>query len=154
MSIFCTECGSQFEQNSKFCAKCGKRLAAIEAPSDSPLASQQVISAPLLYGQSEETKNNPWNWLVAGIAGVVGATALQSALSMPSQAEYVTLSLTFDNLMNGGWYIWYSGLPAMAMKLQGSGMDASVLKMILWAITGFSLALIWPLVKDLIHKKN
>jgi hypothetical protein len=154
MSIFCTECGSQFEQDSKFCAKCGKKLNAVETSSESPLASQETKSEPLPLLQPGEAKNNPWNWLIAGIAGVIGVTALQSALSMPSQAEYVTFNLTFDNLMNGGWYTWYSGLPAMAMKLQGSGMDAGYLRMILWAITGFSLSLIWPLVKASINKKS
>jgi hypothetical protein len=154
MSIFCTECGSQFEIDSKFCAKCGKKLVPVETSSESPLTSQHVTSDALSIPEPTETKNNPWNWIVAGIAGVVGATALQSALSMSSQAEYVTFDFSFETVMNGGWYTWYSGLPAMAMKLQGSGMDAGYLRMILWAITGFSLSLIWPLVKASINKKS
>lgn len=153
MSIFCTECGSQVENDSKFCAKCGKRVAAIETSSEAPPTSHDASNS-LFNLQSEATKNNPWSWLIAGLAAIVGLTALQSALSMSSQAEYVTFNLTFETLINGGWYTWYSGLPAMAMKLQGSGMDAGILRIILWAITGFCFALIWPLVKAAINKKN
>jgi hypothetical protein len=153
MSIFCTECGSRVESDSKFCAKCGKKVSAFETSSDS-LSNSQDVPISFSNVQSEETKSNPWSWLVAGVAAVVGLTALQSALSMSSQAEYVTFTLTFETLINGGWYTWYSGLPAMAMKLQGSGMDAGVLRIILWAITGFCFALIWPLIKAAINKKN
>ena len=164
MSVFCTECGSQSQEDSKFCARCGTRLANVNNSSESPLTSRDITDSSLSSVEPEELKNDRWNlesvvesvgtWFGAGIVGVIGVTALQSALSMPSQAEYVTFSITFDNLMNGGWYIWYSGLPAMAMKLQGSGMDASTLQLILWAITGFSFSLIWPLVKTSLNKKS
>lgn len=151
MSIFCTECGSKFEESSKFCAKCGNQLRKLESHLNLPETSNINISTEANV-TTNNSKSNFGVWLVVGFVGVVGITALQSVISMPSQAEYVTFSLTFDHLLNGGWYIWYSGLPAMAMKLQGSGMDANYLRMILWAICGFSISLIWPILKTTYKK--
>jgi hypothetical protein len=88
-------------------------------------------------------------WISLGVAAIIGIPALQSAIGMPTQAEYVTFDFTFDKVINGGWFIWYSGDSAIMAKFTKSGgMEASTLRIILWFISGFSLSLAIPALRN------
>lgn len=127
-------CGASVVTSANYCSTCG-----------SPQSNSE-IQPPTEDSQSKRS-TNIGNWIMVGLFGAIGLVALESALTMPTQAEYVTFAITFDNLMYGGWYTWYSGLSALAMEIQGGGMKASTLRLILWATTGFSFSLIFQIFK-------
>jgi hypothetical protein len=127
--LFCSNCGIKFQDESNS-----------TMPNELPLQPEMEISKPI------------YPWISLGIAAVIGIPALQSAIGMPSQAEYVTFDFTFDHVINGGWYIWYSGDSAIMAKFTKSGgMEASTLRLILWFISGFSLSLAFPALRNLLQ---
>ena len=110
---------------------------------ESPVRPELEISKPI------------YPWISLGIAAVIGIPALQSAIGMPTQAEYVTFDFTFDHVINGGWYIWYSGDSAIMAKFTKSGgMEASTLRLSLWFISGFSLSLAFPALRNVLRGFN
>ena len=138
---FCPSCGTQMGQIGKYCSECGSNVEKVFNPEKIDTQPAKPIS--------KIKSTSTANWVGFGIGMIVGLTALQSALEMPAQAEYVTFDFTFDHIMNGGWYIWYSGSEALAARyLSGGGMEASTLKMILWFVTGFGLSMTGPAIKS------
>ena len=134
---FCPECGKQILKDAVFCVSCGHNLVS-EAP------TEEISSS----SQSSVDKGLEYTWIGVGVAVIIGIPAMQSAIGMPSQAEYVTFDFTLNHLLYGGWYVWYSGDSAiMAKYVTGGGMDASNLRLILWFISGFAIAFAIPQVK-------
>ena len=144
MTNFCSQCGSARAGEQIYCPNCGRKFQDGSIPTlskESLLQPELEISKPI------------YPWISLGIAAVIGIPSLQSAIGMPSQAEYVTFDFTFDHVINGGWYIWYSGDSAIMAKFTKSGgMEASTLRLILWFISGFSLSLAAPAVKNWLRK--
>ena len=144
MSNFCSQCGMARTDEQLFCSNCGRKFqdeSNSTKSNESPLQPEVEISKSI------------YPWISLGIAAVIGIPALQSAIGMPSQAEYVTFDFTVDHVINGGWYIWYSGDSAIMAKFTKSGgMEASTLRLILWFISGFSLSLVAPAVKNWLRK--
>ena len=134
---YCPECGKQVLKDAVFCVSCGQKL--ISDASAQSFSSPEEISSP---------SGISYSWIGVAIAVIIGIPAMQSAIGMPSQAEYVTFDFTLDHLLNGGWYVWYSGDSAiMAKFVTGGGMDASNLRLILWFISGFAFAFAAPQIK-------
>jgi hypothetical protein len=139
---FCINCGSELIEASNFCGKCGHSVGrVIENESESTKTEE------LLDLKKEE--NHYFGWAGIFFVAVIAISAFASVLSLPSDAGYVTFNLTIDNILNGGWYYWYTGSSALAMKVavesgyepNKSGMDASTFRLILWSVTGFFTAL-------------
>lgn len=143
MSNFCSECGSVRTDEQIFCSNCGRKFhdeSTSTSSKESPLQPEVVASKSI------------YPWISLGVAAIIGIPALQSAIGMPTQAEYVTFDFTFDKVINGGWYIWYSGDSAIMAKFTKSGgMEASTLRLILWFISGFSLSLAIPALRNVLQ---
>ena len=137
---FCSKCGTEVKSAGNFCVACGSQLGV---ESTSALKDPQVNSTSNVSNSISVTA-----WIGVAFAFIIGIPSFQSAVGMPSQAEYVTFNFTFNNLINGGWYTWYSGSSALVARLaDASGMEASTLRLILWFITGFSFSLAAPALK-------
>lgn len=154
MASFCVQCGEALATDTKFCGSCGTKLGApAKVESQNIQTTEATVNNESLETYPKSAAFASWA-AVAGSA-VIGLTALTSALDMPSEASYVTFDLTFENLMNGGWYLWYSGLAAEAIKIYGPfGMDAGVLKFILWGIAGFSFTSAWGVGQKIFKAKK
>ena len=144
MPNFCSKCGTGRSDEQLFCSNCGLKF---QVDSFSANTTEKPLQPE--FGNTKRI----YPWITLGIAAIIGIPALQSAIGMPSQAEYVTFDLTFDHLINGGWYIWYSGDSAIMAKFtKPGGMEASTLRLILWFISGFSLSLAAPAIKNWLRK--
>jgi hypothetical protein len=143
VSNFCSQCGIARTDEQLFCSNCGRKFqdeSVSTISKESPLQPEIVVSKSV------------YPWISLGVAAIIGIPALQSAIGMPTQAEYVTFDFTFDHVINGGWYIWYSGDSAIMAKFTKSGgMEASTLRLILWFISGFSVSLAFPGLKKLLQ---
>ena len=136
---FCVKCGSETLANQAFCSSCGNQIKA-------EVKTEQVESLPQETGQATvvESGGNSWSvgaWLRLMVLLGLGYPALTGATGMPSYAEYVTFEFNANTLVNGGWLIYYWGAEAVVARTLGSGMDAGTVRMILWAIVGFCVAL-------------
>ncbi len=146
MSNFCSQCGTARTDEQIFCSNCGRKFhgeTTSTSSKESPFHPEIVASKSV------------YPWISLGVAAIIGFPALQSAIGMPTQAEYVTFDFTLDNMINGGWYIWYSGDSAIMAKFTKSGgMEASTLRLILWFISGFSLSLAFPALRNLLQNSK
>ena len=144
MSNFCAQCGAAAITDQNYCSNCGKKFPDL---SDSALKGEFPVQRKVVNSKSV------YPWVCLGIAAIIGVPAMQSAFGMPTQAEYVTFDFTFDHLLNGGWYVWYSGDSAILAKFtQSGGMEASTLRLILWFVSGFSISLAFPGLRALFHR--
>ena len=152
---FCINCGSGLIQSSKFCGKCGHPVGDI-IENDLDPEKNEVLMEP----KKEEI--NYGYWVAFAFASVIGFTAFLCVIDLPADAGYVTFNLTVDNILNGGWYTWYSGPSAFSVKLMvesgngtgayKSGMDASTFRTILWIVTGLCVGMAWPAFKNGLRK--
>ena len=152
---FCINCGSGLIQSSKFCGKCGHPVGNF-IENDLGAESNEVLAEP----NKEEINYGYWTGLA--FAAVIGFSAFLSVIDLPADAGYVTFNLTVDNILNGGWYTWYSGPSAFSVKLMvesgngtgayKSGMDASTFRTILWIVIGLCVGMAWPAFKNGLRK--
>ncbi|MFM1985254.1 MAG: zinc-ribbon domain [Actinomycetota bacterium] len=134
---YCSDCGKPIVKDAFFCANCGKKLISDDSTQNHESPEQKNSSNVATY-----------SWVGVGIALIIGIPAIQSAIGMPSQAEYVTFDFSINHLLNGGWYTWYSGDSAITAKfLSGGGMDASNFRLILWVVSGFAFSFAAPQIK-------
>ena len=138
---FCINCGSGLIETSKFCANCGHSVGRVIENESETIKTEE-------FPDSKKEEIHYFSWAGIIFAAVIGISAFFSVMSLPSDAGYVTFNLTVDNILNGGWYYWYTGSSALAMKFtvesgyepNKSGMDASTFRWILWSVTSFSTA--------------
>lgn len=153
MSTFCIECGKKLAEGAKFCGSCGLSV-------EKPLKENFQQNDTSLSAEPATQGNDYLSWVGLGIAAVVGVSAFITIIELPSEATYVTFNMTIDNILNGGWFTWYSGGLAVSTKIMvdsgfgpsKSGMDASTFRTILWVITGLCVGMSWPATKNGIRK--
>lgn len=136
---FCVKCGSETLANQAFCSSCGNQIK-VEVKTEQTDSSPQETNQPAVV-QSTGSSWTTGAWLRLIVLLGLGYPALTGATGMPSYAEYVTFDFNSDTLVNGGWLIYYWGAEAIVARSLGSGMDAGTVRIILWAIVGFCVAL-------------
>jgi len=136
---FCVKCGTETQVNQAFCSSCGNQIKA-EVKTEQVDAAPQQTSDPVVV----ESTGSSWGagaWLRLVLFLGIGYPALTGATGMPSYAEYVTFDFNLDTITNGGWLIYYWGAEAVVARSFGYGMDAGVVRIILWLVFGFCLGL-------------
>ena len=136
---FCVKCGSETLVNQAFCSSCGNQIKSEVKAEEAPVINQEV-SQPVVV----ESGGSTWSvgaWLRLMVLLGLGYPALTGAIGMPGYAEYVTFEFNANTITNCGWLIYYWGAEAVVARTFGSGMDAGTVRMILWAIVGFCVAL-------------
>lgn len=136
---FCVKCGSETFANQAFCSSCGNQIKAEIKTEQAPVANHEE-SQPAIV----ESGGSSWSfgaWLRLMVLLGLGYPALTGATGMPNYAEYVTFDFNANTITNGGWLIYYWGAEAVVARTFGSGMDAGTVRVILWAIVGFCVAL-------------
>ena len=58
MSKYCANCGSQMNENARFCMDCGVKLTQIGAPSVGNITISPVFSSPSISSPPKRTSNN------------------------------------------------------------------------------------------------
>ena len=152
---YCINCGSGLIQSSKFCGKCVHPVGDI-------IENDLVAETNEESVEPKKEEINYGYWVGFSFAAVIGFTAFLNVIDLPADAGYVTFNLTIDNILNGGWYTWYSGSWAFSVKvivesgiessLYKSGMDASTFRTILWIVTGLCVGVAWPAFKNGLRK--
>ena len=84
ITIFCSQCGSEIEDNAKFCNYCGNTIASQPAPENMSIPKQQAYTqthyAPPPQSTMSQTTPHPAhpqyekNRIVAGILGIILGT--------------------------------------------------------------------------------
>lgn len=136
---FCVKCGTETQANQAFCSSCGNQIKA-EVKTEPVDAAPQQASDQVVV----ENTGSSWGvgaWLRLMVLLGIGYPALTGATGMPNYAEYVTFDFNANTIVNGGWLIYYWGAEAIVARNFGSGMDAGTVRVILWAIVGFCVAL-------------
>ncbi len=136
---YCVKCGNETLITQVFCSSCGNQIKSETKTEQSEALPQEPIQPAVV-----ESVGSSWTvgaWLRLMVLLGVGYPALTGATGMPNYAEYVTFDFNPDTLINGGWLIYYWGAEALAAQSLGTGFDAGAVRVVLWAIVGFCVAL-------------
>lgn len=136
---FCVKCGSETLVDQAFCSSCGNQIKAEAKDQQSPVTNLEGDHSSVAQSGVSFWSGGAWLRLIVLLG--LGYPALTGAIGMPNYAEYVTFDFNANTISNGGWLIYYWGAEAVVARTFGSGMDAETVRIILWAIVGFCVAL-------------
>lgn len=163
---FCGSCGEALLEKQKFCVSCGESAKFNKNPKPQEThnlnelsnenlddlldkVAEEIVNRDVAEQlDKKEQKDETWTmgaWLRLTALLGLGYPALTGAFGMPNYAEFVTFDFTVDTIINGGWLIYYWGLEAQTARFFGTtGLDAGIMRLILWAIVGATVSLSFP----------
>ncbi len=100
---------------------------------------------PVRTGRLEPQSRSGWT-LVAALGVLLGWTALQAVLSLPSSARYVTFAITPSHILNGGWATWHTGGDMGPVTVPPDAMDAGLFRVALWCAVALGAAMMVPAI--------